>query len=221
MAMFPYDLNDLFGGTIRFLTAPSTEPVPGDISDIIDMTSPYAANGSWVDLGATGGPFQYNRNLTVGGYNIQQTQGTVLEEVTDVTRTMSVAAAEVRPDVIRMLEQGAAQEAISASANVSAQTKVPFGSIADLTSYRVAAIGRRKKVQGLVTEPGGATRGALVAWVGYSANISADNAQISVGEGDMATVPLTFSLHPDATVTDEGEEYGCVLFETAGTISAS
>ena len=222
MALFPYDLNELLGGRARILvTDDLTEPVPAGIGDILAMVSPYGALTGWTDIGATGGAAQYGRNLTVGGYNIQQTNGTVLEEPTDLTRSITFPAAEIRPDIIQMLEEGAASSTVAAAANKGAQDKQPFGTIIELTSRRIALVGQRKKAQGIVTEPGGATRGRLVALVGYHATISADNAQLSLAEGDMAQVPLSFTLHPESTITTDGAEYGAWFFEDAGTIAAS
>ena len=59
---FPYDIDHLLGGRARVLFAPTTEPLPGDISDLVDMTSPYAVNGSWEDLGATRDAASYSRS---------------------------------------------------------------------------------------------------------------------------------------------------------------
>lgn len=222
MAMFPYDLTNLFGGAIRMLYAPTSVAVPDELSDIIDLTSPYVAKTGWEDLGATGGPFTYNRNITKSGYNIQQSSATVLEEVSELTRTFAVAAAEFTPEVMSLFEESTGVDTVAAAANKSSQKRVPFGNITSLTPYRVAFIGRRKKAQGVVTEPGALTRGALVAWIGYKVELAADNSQISVGEGDMATAPLQFTCYPETTITAEGEEHGFVISEDIGqTITAS
>lgn len=214
---FKYDLNKLFGGAVRVLYAPLSVTKPDDLSDIIDLVSPYAVKTGWIDLGATGGPFQYSRNLTVAGWNIQQATAAAFEEPTDVTRSFSVPAAEVKPEILEILEESTGIDTIAAAALKSAQKAVPFGNIEDLTPYRVAFIGRRKKAQGLVTEgAGGLTRGALAGAVAFYATITADNAQISVAEGDMSTVPLNFSVKPDPAATVEGEESGIWLFEDAG-----
>lgn len=46
MALRPYDINNLVAGAVRVLYAPTSEPVPVDIADIIAMTDPYAPVGS-------------------------------------------------------------------------------------------------------------------------------------------------------------------------------
>jgi hypothetical protein len=222
VSLFKYDLNEIFGGAVLIAyTDDLTVAVPDDISDVIAMVSPYALKTGWKTLGATSGPFQYGRNLTVGGWNVQQVTGTVLEEPTDVVRTFSAPAAEVRKEIVQMLEESPAIETVAAGVNTGAQKKIPGGTITELTQRRIAVIGRRKKAQGLVIEPGGAKRGRLAALIGYNTTIAADNAQVSMAEGDMASIPLQFTLHPDPTLTDEGEETLTWLFEDAGTISAT
>lgn len=218
---FPYDVNEVLGGRARILIAPTTVAVPDDLSDIVDLVSPYAPKTGWEDLGATGGPAQYGRNLTVAGYNIQQSTSAVLEEPQEVTRTIAFPSAEVRPDILAMLEEAGAVETVAAAALRSPQDRVRFGTVVELSSYRLAVIGVRKEVQGAVTEPGGAKRGRLVALVGFNCQISADNAQVAFGEGDMAQVPLSFTFHPDSTLTTSGTEFGMWLTEDSATIAAS
>lgn len=205
---FPYDVNELLGGRARILIAPSSAPVPDALADIIAVTSPYAAVSPWEDIGATAGPAQYSRNLTVAGYDIQQSTSSVLEEPQEVTRTISFPAAEVRADVLALLE------GTDSVTSAGALDTVKFGTIVELTSHRIAIIGVRKKVQGTPTAD--ATRGRIVALVGYNVTISADNAQGSFGEGEMLTLPLSFTFHSDTTINTTGEEHGVWLLENAG-----
>ena len=95
---FQYDIDHLLGGRARVLFAPTTEPLPGDISDLVDMTSPYAVNGSWEDLGATRDAASYSRSIGTEGYEIQQATGLVLEEITEVSRQLQVSIAEIKPE---------------------------------------------------------------------------------------------------------------------------
>jgi hypothetical protein len=205
---FPYDVNELLGGRARILIAPTSVAVPTSLSSIVSTTSPYAASTGWEDIGATAGPAQYSRNLTVAGYDIQQSTSAVLEEPQEVTRTISFPAAEVRSDILALFE-GTDSVTSATGADV-----VKFGTIVELTSHRIAIVGIRKKVQGTPTAD--ATRGRLVALVGYNVTISADNAQGSFGEGEMMTMPLSFTFHSDATINTTGEEMGAWFLENAG-----
>lgn len=216
MAAFPYDLTKLLGGKHRWVYAPLSVAVPDDITDIIDVVYPYAPKTGWLDGGATGGPFTYARSITKSGYNIVQSTPTVLEEVSDVSRSFAVAQAEFTPAIMTIFEDSTGIDTIAGAALKSAQKRVPFGNIASLTPYRVAILAMRKKAQGLVTEPGGRTRGGWVGWVGYRVELSADNSQISFGEADMATAPLGFTCFPEPTITAEGEEHGFYIEEDLG-----
>jgi hypothetical protein len=221
VSMFPFDLTKLLSGRVRIVHAPISVAVPTRIADIVGQVSPYTVVGDWEDGGSTGGPAQVSRNLQVAGFNIQQTTGTVLEEPSEVTRQISAPFAEITPELLAMFEESPGVDTITAAANKGAEKQVPFGSILELTNRRIALIGRLKKSQVLVTEPGGATRGAMVAFIAHRVTLAADNAQISFGEGDLVQVPMTFTLLNDPTISTEGEEAGKWAIETASTIASS
>jgi hypothetical protein len=198
---FPYDVNELLGGRARILIAPSTQALPTALTSIIAVATPYAAATGWVEIGATGGPAQYSRNITVSGYDIQQSTSAVLEEVQDVTRTIAFPAAEIRSDNLQLFEGSDVADI------TGTQDRVRFGTIVELSSHRIAIIGIRKKVQGVTADT---TRGRLVALVGFNVTISADNAQASFGEGEMMTLPLSFTFHPDPVhTTRRARNTGC------------
>ena len=222
MPMFPYDVAELADGPVRCLFAPIAAALPADLEDIIDQTDPYdppAPPRTWVDFGATAGPFQVNRNIATASYNIQQTTTAVLERVTEVTRSVVVNVAEIRPDIMRMLENGPGNDTVATAAGVGAHDKVPFGNIEDLTQYRMAFIGRRGKDQGVVTEPApGARPAAACGYVAYRVQLQADNLQLGFAEGDLAAANVTFRLIPEPG-QPEGEEHGYWVFEDAGTFA--
>lgn len=217
----PYDLNNLAGGAIRALFAPIDETLPARIGDAIDLSSPYAPNGDWVDFGATTGPFTVNRSITKAGGNIQQEDSAILEEVTEVVRTVSAPFAELRPEIIQMIEEGAASAATTVGAGHSAQTKQPFGSIEELTQYRMMFIARRKKAQGTVREgvAGTVYRGRFLAYAAYRVELAAENISIPFEKGALASATVTFKLYPDPTITEPGEEYGAWFDEDAGILA--
>lgn len=217
MPMFPYDVNEIADGPIRCMYAPITEPLPNDLGDLVDQTDPYDPAGGFVDFGATGGPMQVARNITSAAYNIQQTTTAVLERITEVTRAATVNVAELRPDIVAMIEEGLAAD-VAAAAGLSAHSKVTFGNIEDLTQYRMAFLGRRSKSQGVVVEPGGVERGRLFAYVAYRVQLQAENLQLGFAEGDMANADVTFKLYPEPGQA-AGAEHGVWLFEDAGTLT--
>jgi hypothetical protein len=224
MTMFPYDVNELADGPIRCMFAPIGTGLPADLGDIIDQVDPYDPVGTaptdWREFGATAGPFTVSRAIASASYNIQQTTTAVRERVTEVTRTVTVAVAELRPDIVAMLEEGAATDT-AAAAGLGAYAKITFGNIEDLTQYRMAFIGRRGKDQGIVQEAAGAgaiQRGRLFAYVAYRCALAADNLQIGFAEGDLANANVNFKLYPEPG-RPQGQEHGIWLFEDAGTLT--
>lgn len=213
---FPFSLNDIAAGPARVMYAPTTVAVPVKLSDIFDNESPYTPTTGWLDFGATSGPTQISRNITSDGFNIQQSTSTILEEITDTSRTVTIPVAELTAEVQEILEESSGIVSVAATAGTNiAQRKTPFGSIFDLSTYRIAVVYRFKKSQGTVVEAG-TTRGRAAAWVGYRATLTADNTQISIGEGELVGGTLTFKLDADPTVTAEGSEQGFWIYETAG-----
>lgn len=225
MSMFPYDINELADGPVRCMFAPITADLPAKLADIHDQVDPYEPVGTdetdtWIDFGATAGPFQTSRNLTTAAYRIQQSRAAVRERVTEVVRTVVVNVAELRPEIVKMLEEAPAVTDHVSAAGSGAHSKVAFGNIEDLTQYRMAFIARRGKDQGIVTEPTTSKkRGRHFAFVAYRAQISADNLQWSFAEGDLASANVTFRLFPEAG-QPENQEHGLWLFEDAGTFAA-
>jgi hypothetical protein len=221
MTMFPYDVNELADGPVRCLYAPIDTALPADLGDIIDQKDPYDPATGFVDFGATAGPFTVGRNLTTTAYNIQQTTSAVRERITEVVRTVTVVVAELRPDIVKMLEEGTVSD-VAGSSGVGAHSKVGFGNIEDLTQYRMAFIGRRGKDQGIVKEAAGAgakERGRLFGYIAYRAQLQADSLSIGFAEGDLSSATVTFRLYPE-TGQPDGQEHGYWTFEDAGTLAA-
>jgi hypothetical protein len=224
---FPYDVDQLLGGAVRILYAPTTEPIPTSIDDVIDMTDPYAPAGTWVDLGATRDSFSYSRGFDTSGYEIQQLAGNVIEEITDISRTIEVSFADFRPEHLAMIEGRASTvvESVAAVAGSSAQETVKFGSFSSLERYRFAFISRRPKQAGVVNEPSGTYsaanggRGRFFMGVAYEAQLSADEVSMEQAKGELTAAGVTFTLFP-ASGEASGEEYGAWFDETAGTINA-
>jgi hypothetical protein len=82
----------------------------------------------------------------------------------------------------------------------------------------MAFISRRHTSSGLVTEPGGATRGRFVMGAGYDVQMTADSAELSQGKGELSAFGITFKFFPHAGGT-AGQEYGLWALEDTGTIA--
>lgn len=217
MAFLRYDEANLIGAGARVLYAPTTVAVPTTPKDIFDNTDPYDPKTGWVDIGATTAGPQISRNLTTAGFTIQQSTSTILEEPTELTRTLTVPIAEFRDDLLEMAEEANSSN-ITAAAKLGTGTKVPFGNIFSLSEFRLAVAIRKSKKQGVVTEGSGAnpvTRGAFVVWVAYRASLVGDNLQTTLARGEVSSIPVQFKLSADPTQTTEGAEMGFWAIEDA------
>ncbi len=216
---FPYSLDALAGGAVRVLYAPITEPVPDGLDDIFLQIDPYTPAGTWLDFGATAGAFQYDRNLTVSGFKIEQETTDLLEEPTDLVRQIHIDIAEIRPETLQIIENAPSITTVVAATGVSAAKTVGVGTITDLTAYRVCFVAQRKQ-QGIVTETGtgSPTRGRFLAYVAYRAVLTTDNAQMSFSKGNLASAPLTLKLFPEPG-QPSGQDWGRWVDEQAGTLT--
>lgn len=220
---FPYDIENLLSGAVSILYAddPSTTSPPADISDVIAMVSPYAAQTGWTYLGATKENFSYSRSFDTEGLEIQQVAGNVLEEVTDIARAITVSMAEFNPFGFQLMENAPSVATIAAAAGASAQKKIAFGSFASVKRRRYAYISRRPLASGTVIEPGGKTRGRFVMGCAYSAQLQADEITMEQGKGELTASELAFSLFDETEDPQpEGQGHGAWFLEDAGTIAA-
>lgn len=218
---FPYDIANLLGGAVRILYADVDEPVPVTMTDVILMEAPYTAQTGWTDFGATRDSFTYTRGFDVEGWEIQQLAGNVIEEVTDLSRTIEISAADLRPEHLAMIEaQTATVETVTAVASASAQKVVKFGSFNSLERRRFAFISKRPLAAGVVVESDVAAteRGRFFMGVAYQAQLTADEVEFEQEKGTLTATSVTFALFPDAD-EDQGEEYGAWFDEQAGTIA--
>ena len=215
---FPYDINKIAQGPARVLYTPTTTTLPTKLSMLFLQKAPYTVATNWLNAGATTGPTVVGRNFTTAGLNIQQDTSPILEEISEVTRTVTIPIAQLDSAMLDILEESGGVTTVAAGAGVDApQTKVPFGSIVDLGTYRVAVVWRFKKSQGIVVEPTTLLeRGRIAAWVGYNMKLTADNVQVSIGENEIVGGSLAFKAESDAAVTAEGTEQGFWIYETAG-----
>jgi hypothetical protein len=211
---FPYDIDNLLGGAVRVLYAPVSAPAPADISDVISMATPYAPVSPWKDFGATKESFTYTRGFDTEGLEIQQVPGAILEDITDLSRTISVSVAELRDEMLVMIEQGIVASDVAAGTAGGAQDIVKFGSFNSVTQYRIAWVSRRHQGSGTVDEGGGVVRGRFFMGVGFRCQITADEVEFEGAKGELTGLGLSFKLFPEPG-SNYGEEYGLWASEQA------
>lgn len=220
---FPYDIANLLAGGVSIIygkpSGTGSAPVPTRIEDVILPNAPYTLSAGWSWLGATKESFSYSRNFETEGLEIQQVAGAILEETTDIARSITVSQAEFNPFGFQLMENAPSVATIAAAANKSAQKKIAFGNFSSPERYRFAFLSRRPRASGIVTEVGGKTRGRFVMGVAYQAQMQADEIEMEQGKGELTAVELAFSLFNETDVAQpEGQEAGAWLLEDAGTI---
>jgi hypothetical protein len=211
---FPYNVDNLLGGAVRILYAPTTVAIPASIADVIDMATPYAPKTGWIDFGATKEAFSYGRSFDTSGYEIQQVPGSVLEDITDLSRTITVSAAEMTPEILKIVEQGVIATDVAAGTASGAQDVVKFGSFLSVDQYRIAFISRRHTGSGTVAESGSVTRGRFFMGVGYRCQMTADEVALEGTKGELSAASLTFKFFPESGQT-YGQEFGAWFMEQA------
>jgi hypothetical protein len=224
-APFPYDIDNLLGGAVRILIADADQAIPTRIFDVMDQEAPYAAKTGWRDLGATRESFSYTRGFDTEGYEIQQVAGNVIEEITDIARSIEVSFAEFNGENLSLIENAPDVDVLAASAAAAAvgsrsplTNRVAFGSFKSISRYRFAFVSQRSTVSGTVTETTGKERGRFFMGAVYQAQIAADEVEIEQAKGELTAAGVSFTLFPDTT-QPTGEEYGAWYDEQPGTIT--
>ena len=222
-AFFPWEIANLVSGPVRVVIAPiaadSTPAVPVKIQDTVGMVHPYTVVTPYRNFGATVGSPGYSRGIETEGWTINEEDGSIMEEVSDTPRSFTVPMVELSAENLMLLENASEIETVAAAANTGAQKTIGMDSIDELTEYRIAFIGRRKKRSGLVTEPGGRTRGRLIGALCNRCTLAAEEASLQFEKGSPVAGDITFNLFPEPGLTEE--VYGRWALEDAGTITAS
>lgn len=217
---FPYQIANLTVGPITAMvaTVEAVSSFPTKLQDVLQTYSPYTAVSPFFRFGAGVNPGSYSTGNTQSDLTIEQDTEPVDTEVTAVNRSIQINMAEFSPQALAIVEQSPGVEVVAAQAGVAvAQDAVPFGSYSDLDHYRVVLLARRKKKWGVVTEPGGATRGRILGAFLYSATITGDAKTAQFAKGSLASMDVTFQAYPDDAAPG-GSDHGRWLSERAGTI---
>lgn len=224
----PYEEAGALSGPARILFAPAdgTVPVPGDIWDVIpavaDAQGEYPAKVGWNDFGLTADASSTSHGRESTGLEYQQPVAALFQAITSITRAITVPVAHIDEKTLQMMENASAASVIAASANESAGKKVNVGNYSSVPQWRIVMIAFRPSGAGTVTEPGPSpvgTRPPLVARVIPRCTISSDDTELSIGRGDPASMPITFTAESEPTAP-AGGEHGYWFIEDAGVIAA-
>lgn len=227
MGFYKYDLTDLVGSAPRVLIAPSSWTLPVasgaptvQLGDVIDVVGPnYNPKTSWVDLGGAraGSGAEYERGLEEEEWNLEQVDGAVATDITDVPRTITANISQYSVDNVRdLIENAPAERSISGAVGRSQQKAVDFGNFSSLERWRVCVIGQgRQGVGADITEAanGSNVRGPFKAIMLFSATLSAQAANVTWEKGQPAVSAVQFRAFPEDTVTDSDRDRGTWLME--------
>lgn len=217
---YPREDSKLIDGPARWLWTPLATAIPADASSVVAMVDPYAAKVNWNDGGHTLEGVSVSREISKEGYETEQSNGEIRARVTGTERQLTINAAEIKPDIIRIHEEGSANVAIAAGANKGAQTAVDAGNIESLSKFRLAVFALSAKEDVPIIEPGSALvkRGGIFGYLCFRAELAAESAELVLKKGELSGVELTFDLYPDPV--DASRRTMRYLFESAGTIAA-
>ena len=214
------EINDLLSGAVAVAYTPVATAAPVNIADIVTLVGAPAVVSPWIPYGATKGGASYGMDVKAEELTIDQRTGAVFEDITDIVRTLKFDIAQLSPEHWKIAEQAAAIATIAAAANKSQQKVVKSGSFSEYDRYRTAFIGQRRKSQGLVTEPGGATRACYIVLGFYSSALAATSSETKFDAGALATRSLEVKAFPDSTLTP-GADTMFFFEEQPGIITAA
>lgn len=227
MGFYKYSLTDLVGSAPRVLIAPSSWTLPVtsgvptvQLGNVIDLFGPtYAPKSSWIDLGGAraGSGAEYERGLETTEWNLEQADGAVAEDISDIPRTITANISEYTVANVRdLIENAPAERTITGASGVTAQKAVDFGNFESLGRWRVIVIGQGRKNVGVdITEAANASnvRGPFKGVMLFSASLSAQAATVTVEKGQPAVSAVQFRSFPESTVTDTSRNRGTWLME--------
>jgi len=211
-------INKLVSGACAIVYTPVATTAPVNIADIVTLVGPPAPAAAWLLYGATKGGASYTLDVKADELTIDQRTGATFEDITDITRSLKFDIAELSAEHWKITEQAAEITTVAAAAGKSAQKLVKSGSFSEYDRYRTAFIGQRRKSQGIVTEPGGVTRGCYIVAGFYSAALAASSSETKFDQGALATRSLEVKAFPDSTLT-AGADTMFFFEEQPGTIA--
>lgn len=92
--IYKVDSNSIVGGPGRLVFREYDGEYPETISDVMDMTKPYALKAGWRDLGATSEGITIARGYDEEEFTVDQVSGAVDSDITEWTHTLETNLAE-------------------------------------------------------------------------------------------------------------------------------
>lgn len=183
----------------RLLYAGLSVSFPTQINDVVN-TSTYAPSAGWTDLGATKGGVAVSFNNSEDLFTVDQIIGEIDSLPSGAQMSITTALAEATVDHLSFAWEGDAVTTNSGATGGS-EKNATFGPFESYTRRRLA-VGQRRPSTGLL-------RMTVFRKVQRSAAESTLNANST---GDQTTIPITFRVLPDTSVTNVKARY-CTVFD--------
>lgn len=221
----PYDEGGALVGPARVLFAPTSVSVPTGlvIENVADEDGEYPPITGWVDFGLAADAPTYSHSRESEGITYQQPSGDLFQQISAVTRTLTVQVAHIDGENLEIIENSGHVADVAAAAGIHAGLeKVNVGLYTDVPVWRVALISYRPSGASEVIEPvaaGSTNRPPMVMRVIPRCTITADETSMDFDRGTPVNAPVTFNALTEPTAS-AGAEHGYWLVEKPGTIGA-
>lgn len=220
----PYDPAGALTGPARVLWAAADADLPDDLWDIVppeNTAGEYPAVGDWNDFGLAADAPAYTHGKEVDGLEYQQPSQLLFEQISKITRTLTVQVGQIDPDNLAIVENTqSAVTTVAAAAHKSAQKRLRFGLYDEFITYRIAFVTFRPSGAAIVTESDGTVRPPAVGLVLPNVRLSAEDSEFTFERGTPVNAGIKFTVYPDPDL-DAGEEHGFWIFEQAGIIAGT
>lgn len=184
-------------GAARIMWAGATVTFPGDISDIINLSS-YDVGSGWNDLGATKTGITITVNNTEETFDVDQVYGDLDSRPTGWEVTVSTSLAEMTLAHLQLAWEGAVQGTGTAGSATQG-----FGEPLFYTRRRLAVLFQRQN-------------GQIRAFVFRTVQRTPQESAIVFAKtGEQQSVPVRFRCLADTSITDVQSRY-FVIFDQAG-----
>jgi len=184
-------------GAARLMWAGMTIAFPGDISDVINLSSYDPATG-WNDLGATKTGITITVNNTEETFDVDQIYGDLDSRPTGWETTVSTALAEMTLSKLQLAWEGAAQ-----GTGTAGSATLGVGEPLTYTRRRLAVLFQRQN-------------GQIRAFVFRQCQRTPEESSIVFAKtGEQQTVPVRFRSLSDTSISDLAAR-NFVIFDQAG-----
>lgn len=195
---YPVNINDesFVRGPGRVMFAALSVPFPTQVGDVINLST-YAASSGWNDLGATKGGIQVTFNNSEESFDVDQILADIQSLPTSSEMTVVTQFAEATLDRIAFAWEGTE---ITTTANPSKgngpEKSMSVGPFESYTQRRLAVAYRRQE--------SGKVR---VAAFRIAQRSPAESSITFNKTGDQQTIPSTFKILPDTSVSDPAARF--------------